>query len=198
MFNNLKELLDFNGFESPYQFGRMLYKYTDCGPWTVFIAPKGKEIYYEDKLAQEKIPKCVGIKIGSIVEGSDVEVDPITLKFPFSKEDLDKAVKEINATCSFYWERDNSDWFKLRYSGAKVGVWRKGKTYWFHWTWDEVIWDGDKPKKKVKDAVNAFHKTGGNMTWNGALGIQTNADGEWFPLGLKGWEVMQYNNDGCY
>ena len=202
VYNNLKELLDSHGCESPWRFGRNLYKYTDCGPWTVFVTPDGERVYYESKEARERsLPLftniectgiCIGVEIGSIVEGSDVEVNPIELNFPFSEDDLDNALKEINDACSFYWDRDNSDWFQLRYG-------KKGKVYFFHYNWDDIIWDGDKPSKKVKDAVNAFKDAGGNMTWNESWGIQTHKCGEWFPLpGARDWEIMQWENDCDY
>lgn len=202
IYNNLKELLDTHGAESPYAFGRALYKYTDCGPWTVFITPDGERVYYEDQEARERsLPLftniectgiCIGVEIGSIVEGSDAYADPIELNFPFSEEDLDNALKEINDACSFYWERDNSDWFQLRYGS-------KGKVYFFHSTWGELKWDGDKPRKRVKEAVAEFVKNDGNMTWNESFGTQTHKDGEWFPMpGLRGWEVCQYCNDVDY
>ena len=213
-YRNLQQLLDAHGAENPYHFGRNLYKYTGCGPWTVFILSKesardevenivlacdpithkakvesgnpspdtlqtlclddptrtcaewtwevycekldkfiaehGKEIqrayrpnsrmelvkksiarrwirvsrhvpettkdfYYED-FGRDKDGKphtfdysrCIGIKVGSIVEGSDVEIGPRELLFPFSGKDLDAAIQGIDDEASFYWDRDNS------------------------------------------------------------------------------------------
>lgn len=56
VYNNLKELLDSHGYESPYQFGRSLYKYTDCGPWTVFLTPDGEKVYYKYDITTNMIP----------------------------------------------------------------------------------------------------------------------------------------------
>ena len=201
MYNNLKELLDAHGCDSPWQFGRALYKYTDCGPWTVFITPDGEEVYYESKEAATKcLPLfasiectgiCIGVKVGSIVEGSDVELDPITLEFPFEEEKLDEALKELNDVASFYWERDNSSWFQLRY--------RNNDVYFFHWAWDDIVWDNKKPSKHIRDLVDKFHKDDGNMTWTDSFGVQTHKDGEWFSLpGGRGWEVCQWTNDCDY
>lgn len=67
------------------------------------------EVYYEDKAATSDIPDCVGVKIGTIVEGSDACPDSVTLLFPFTKEDLDKTVQELNAEASAMWEEANSE-----------------------------------------------------------------------------------------
>jgi hypothetical protein len=113
----LRDLLEKRGYGTPHELGRTLYKYIDCGPWTVFIVPgipKGS-VYYEDAKASELnwLEKCTGLRIGSIVEGSDVEVGPETLLFPFTEKDLDRVVSAINEEASFYWERDNSRYFTV-------------------------------------------------------------------------------------
>jgi hypothetical protein len=116
-YSGLQDLLRKRGYSSPYEFARALYKYTDCGPWTVFIvrgAPKGS-VYYEDASARECgwINRCTGLKIGSIVEGSDVEIGPEQLLFPFTEEDLDRIVSSVNEEACFYWERDNSHYYTV-------------------------------------------------------------------------------------
>lgn len=109
MFNNLRELLDDYSAITPYHFGRNLYKYTDCGPWTAFLLRDGSEVYYRDEKASSLLwgDDCIGIKIGSIVEGSDAEIGPETLFFPFTSERLDNVVQEINDEASYEWELAN-------------------------------------------------------------------------------------------
>jgi len=210
MIKNLEEYLDMLSAETPYQAGRNLYKYTDCGPWTVFItevekaftrtvtvavgkvshnnlgivnveedydprnvvtdndrmmlgllAPKSewrcslkafrklvekyqsrwsngyslklrhhpsggtfdrrfvwltisqempavqKDIYYESTPANSALENCVGVKIGTIVEGSEVELETPVFLFPFSQVEFDQQVESLNSEASFYWDRDN-------------------------------------------------------------------------------------------
>ena len=178
-YHNLPELLENRGFETPYSWGRALYKWVDCGPWVSFITetapkktiresaviakrnnmpvllnpgkiteafrnflcfePDGTHEEHKAKtdfaeylaMVQKYVAKrmknpnnrqitvktgarwimahtettipathinhyyadpddfdlvtCIGIKIGSIVEGSDVEVGPETLLFPITE-----------------------------------------------------------------------------------------------------------------
>ncbi len=113
---NLEDFLWKQDAESPYEYGRDLYKATACGPWVSYTS-QGDErgyIYYEDPLARRPKAKqdwwasCTGIAIGSIVEGSDVEVGPTRLVFPFTEDELERVVADIDAEAGFYWDRDNS------------------------------------------------------------------------------------------
>lgn len=98
---------------TPYQYGRALYRSVECGPWISYIlTPKGKklnnneDLYYEDELAKtNKLNKYIkGIKIGSIVEGKDADVTPITLMFPFSEKDYDNAVENVNSEAKYIFD----------------------------------------------------------------------------------------------
>lgn len=111
---SLADFLAKRGHETPWNFGRALYKYTDCGPWTSFVVPgfgKRGQVYYEDKTAAEQgaawWPQCVGLQIGSIVEGSDAEVQPETLLWPFTDAQLDRTVENINSEASMLWDEAN-------------------------------------------------------------------------------------------
>jgi len=55
---------------------RRIYKDYDCGPW----------IHFED----------TGVTLGSIVEGCDYGATPVTLNYPFSYEEFDVTLHEIN------------------------------------------------------------------------------------------------------
>jgi len=91
---------------NPSQAGRRLYKAVDCGPWTEFVMKDGKRVYYESEEAVT-LSNCVGIKVGSIVEGSDVEIEPVLFKFPFEVKDWDRSIQNINDEASFIWEESN-------------------------------------------------------------------------------------------
>lgn len=109
---NLVDLLDEFGCESPYRLGRELYKSTACGPWISFELPD-RSIHYGDPAARTSSPdwaeQCTGVKIGSIVEGSDAEIGPYTLSFPFSMAQFDATVNEVNDQASEEWDSANED-----------------------------------------------------------------------------------------
>jgi hypothetical protein len=211
MIENLAQLLE---GETPYHFGRMLYKYTDCGPWTNFILldkpahveriaaeirkhprtgmliatvepvqgsedeydalqflgfdARGdnqnrwksldryekridaffrkkepevfkatewhlerntrcigcvrvelarvvpathREVYYEDAEAgNADLPGCIGIEVGSIVEGCDNGIDGRSLLFPFTRDELDALVDGVNKDACLVW-----DWANVTY-----------------------------------------------------------------------------------
>lgn len=203
--HNLNEFLEDRGFDSATDWSRCFYKYTDCGPWSVFITYTG-EVYYEDLRRQEMIvtkvkcgctsicvpesgehlehhvdcaadseccacngtgvhskwapsgkplpvvdnENCTGIKIGSIVEGSEVESGPFTHMFPFDMEMFNRDVAYMEGETSFYWERDNSQWYR-------VAV--REKEYFLRNRWGDIKWDSDKPSPKLLKKIEAFIET---------------------------------------
>lgn len=112
--NTLKEFIESRGFgmeAGPYTWARAFYKYTDCGPWTAFIIPGGS-IYYEDAKMKEWpqwVDKCIGIKVGSIVEGSEASYGPKKFMFPFDTVDFDTMCAEMERYTSEEWERANGE-----------------------------------------------------------------------------------------
>jgi hypothetical protein len=120
-YSSFPKLLKSFGSDNLYDFGRSLYKAIDCGPWTTALLRDGAEVYYGDDLPVGFDPLNVtALKIGSIVEGSDVEVGPVTLTFPFSEEEFNDAVESINNEAKFYWERDNLDTYRIEIDGVEV------------------------------------------------------------------------------
>ena len=91
---------------SPYQYGRMLYKVTECGPWIGYVMRDSKTVHYSDA-ANINIKDCVGIEVGSIVEGSEAEVGPYYLEFPFTGKQLDMLVGIVNKTACRLWKVAN-------------------------------------------------------------------------------------------
>lgn len=122
---------------------------------TMPVKATEREIYYEDigKTQEDgtKIEvdptKCIGIKFGSIVEGSEAYSGPFTHYFPFDTKDFERDEKWMEEETSFYWERDNSQWYQLR-----VG----DRTYFLHNMWGEIKWDSKPPSRKLKDKVEEF------------------------------------------
>lgn len=68
-------------------FERHLYRDTDCGAWVKFDA--------------------IGITLGSIVEGSDAEVWPVVLRYPFTADDYDAAISAIEDQADELWTAAN-------------------------------------------------------------------------------------------
>lgn len=137
---------------------------------------RGQELDWGDR--------CIGIAIGSIVEGSDVEVGPEYLAFPFTDEQLDEVVKGINDEGSFYWERDNSRWYVLQHDGGAVAG--------IHIAWDDPVWekitDVDIPVEIV-ERVNKLLREGELplVNWQNCEQVTD--------LGV-GWKLVEYVNDG--
>lgn len=141
---NLKEFLAHVGGDTAYQAGRGLYKYTACGPWITYLV-EDREVYYESDEANT-LTECAGIKMGSIVEGSEAYVDRDPMMFPFTGKEFDDYVKSINDEASFYWERDNLDHYVVR---------QGDKEYCVTSGWGEDL----KLPKKLREAVTAFLQT---------------------------------------
>ena len=221
--NNLEDYLEMLSAETPYQAGRNLYKYTDCGPWTVFITetekafkrtvtlaigkvshnklgivnveedydprnavtdndrimlgllpPKSewrcslkkyrklvekyqsrwnngyslkthlhgdvfdrrfvwltisqempavqKDIYYESHPANSALENCIGVRIGTIVEGSEVELGGDALLFPFTDVDFDQQIESLNSEATFYWKRDNVSSYSVIFKDTEYYV----------------------------------------------------------------------------
>jgi hypothetical protein len=185
VFHNWNDLKTSFCAETPHDFGRSLYKYTDCGPTTSFLVADEEPVCYGDKEARTNGPwtkNIIGLKIGSIVEGSEVEVGPEELLFPFSQKDLDKAVNNINEEASFYWKRDNTDNYLIKKNDKNVAF-----TSWTEWD-SKPFWDKDFSKhvitaswkKKIWDAIHAKRTEG----WTGT-----------FKLTVGPYEVEEYIDD---
>lgn len=66
-----------------------VYKNTDCGAWVKFTE--------------------TGIILGSIVEGSEAEVDTDELTFPFTSEDYEKTIEHIECEVDILWREANCE-----------------------------------------------------------------------------------------
>ena len=116
--NTVEDLFAHYGVDDPCEFGRMMYKYTSCGPWTAFLlrapvehpgwngTPKNS-LYYEDFRRYpelcEHAHEIVGVQFGSIVEGTDAEAVPVTVEFPCTDDDIDAAIQDVDTQCTDIW-----------------------------------------------------------------------------------------------
>lgn len=145
--------------------------------------PWYKDIYYESKQAgaiwHTWKAKCTGIKIGSIVEGSDVEISPVTLDFPFTEQDYEDAINGIDEEAKFYWLRDNSQWLTVKV---------RSRRYFLRNTWGDIVWT-EKPSPKIVKAVEALVK--------GADKIPAEDEGGLAVPGTRA-VVWEYDNDATY
>ena len=108
---NLNMLMETLGVDSPSSFGRAIYRWVDCGPWMDFLVEDGKTYYYSDEGTDEAVTNdnCVGIPIGSIVEGSDAEIAAEVLEFPFTNEELWDLLDDINEQACYEWDIANNE-----------------------------------------------------------------------------------------
>lgn len=72
-----------------------------------------REIYYDSAEGKNKTlalaNKCVGIKVGSIIEGANFDAEPFTMMFPFEPKDYDSAMSDLALEVDIGWEEAN-DW----------------------------------------------------------------------------------------
>lgn len=135
---------------------------------------------------------CVGIKFGSIVEGSEQCSGPFTHMFPFLESTFERDLDYMEKETSFYWERDNSTWYEIQ----KVN--NPKQRYFFHNNGGDIKWDSKKPtNKKLLDAIEKFQE--GDQETNSnprKILIDHNEEYEFQPLpDLPTWEIREIVND---
>jgi hypothetical protein len=86
MTNNIHELAEQLGTTVD-DLKKTVYKYTECGAW----------IHHENGK----------IELGSIVEGSDAEVGPYTLNFPFEMKSFWDTLQKIEDEADMLWKEAN-------------------------------------------------------------------------------------------
>lgn len=173
--------------------GRSVYKYTGCGPWTVALLPDGRELYYEDREAYEYKgdQPIVGVRLGSIVEGWDGELPPYDC---YTREEFDKALEELEDITSNIWELANGDFFSINRDGKSIGtaqnVWGDIKI--------EVDGLNSKERRRLRRFIEgaSWHDTRRfHAGWGGRPGRwhkSSPSDGDTWKLGRTGIEVIYY------
>lgn len=155
----------------------------------MFHLKKGEDLYYGDRKASSPtvIDQITGIHISSIVEGSDVEIEGESLMFPFSIQEVDDLLKEVNNEAGFYWKRDNTDNFVLVNE-------KSGKRIYVDWTQfeDKPHWS-ERVSPKVKQAWVQWYTKG---RWQD--GMAPIIYDKPLDFGLAGWHCIQWLNDVTY
>lgn len=154
--------------------------------FTQEIPVETKESYYTSDKEIVTNKNCVGIKFGSIVEGSESYAGPYLHLFPFDLNDFEKNIEEMDKVTSFYWERDNSTWFQVQNDKDPQ------KQFFLHETWGEIKWDTNKPRSpKLKKAIEAYalrDKFEGEDSYS--------PDCEFHPLPkAPDWKIKEYHNE---
>ena len=57
--------------------------------------------------------KVIAVRSGSIIEGADYDATPFTMSFPFTSEEWDNAVTNLESEVSEEWEKNNTTYFKI-------------------------------------------------------------------------------------
>lgn len=91
MLDNLEALADYIGANEPTEssMSRRVYKDTACGAWL--------------EVAHNNDGTLWGVRVGSIIEGSDACVEPVELGFPFTEEAWDEAIRDVEAEAERLW-----------------------------------------------------------------------------------------------
>lgn len=92
------------------QLQRNTYKYTECGMWVQKLTER--VVDYESPHIEEfndapTSERAVGVVLGSIVEGSDVDCAPIELRFPFTMKEFSDACDSIEREADEIWREWN-------------------------------------------------------------------------------------------
>ena len=106
--NNMYEFMRERGFneESVEDVERTVYKYTSCGAWFSFEGRSngGWDHWGEVQLKDDPLYNSEGkVTVGSIVEGVDYGTEEHTLQFPFTLEEFDQALDEVEKEVEYIW-----------------------------------------------------------------------------------------------
>lgn len=107
------DLLKHFGCKKPSEYAYLVYKYNDCGPWTTFLTlneevPSNKLDKYQDT-TEWMVRNVIGIRHGTIVEGSYSTFVADDLIFPFSKAQREEALSYLDGESTLAWNEANSE-----------------------------------------------------------------------------------------
>ena len=74
---------------------RNTYKYTECGAWCETVTDEWGDV--------------IGLRLGSIVEGSDACTESYTLEFPFYVNEFWVSLDQIEEEAEYLWQEANSE-----------------------------------------------------------------------------------------
>jgi len=110
----ISQLMTFFDSSSPQEMAKAIYDATECGAWVTFITPD-EEIPSADLTdTQNAAPwpanNIVGIRLGSIVEGSDAEITGEALFCgAFDESDLQAEIARIEVLADDLWNEANDE-----------------------------------------------------------------------------------------
>jgi hypothetical protein len=108
----ISQILFLYSAENLRELAKEIYDLTSCGAWITFITPKGEIPSSDLTDYQNKKPwaanNVIGIRLGSIVEGSDAEIAGETLYCgTFDENDLQEEINRIEKLADeIWWEND--------------------------------------------------------------------------------------------
>jgi hypothetical protein len=137
-----------------------------------------KSVYYEDDDAVKgtlaHLDSCVSITVGSIVEGSDVELCPRYFDFPFEMKVFYDGVEDLGREVAFYWKRDNAIYYKVSHPEEEPNG-----------EYCQWVQFDDDPQGSFDEADLPLVKAAGDVLWDTCMN-----EGERKPVpGFDGWEV---------
>ena len=112
----ISQLFGAHDAKTPTDYAKEAYDRTSCGVWTSFVLSDGEAIPSHDlDKTQDTVVwatgHVVGIKHGTIVEGSDAEFQADVLYFPFSDKELAGAWEYLEAQSEVAWDFANENTF---------------------------------------------------------------------------------------
>ena len=97
MINNLSDLFAHVGVDNFESLEKAIYKGTECGAWLATIG---------DEVSPEGVE---GVKVGSIVEGSDACAETRELEFPFESKEFWDACQAVDDEASALWDEAQAE-----------------------------------------------------------------------------------------
>lgn len=110
----ISQLMTFFDSSSPQEMAKAIYNATECGAWVTFITPEEEIPSADLSNIQNTAPwpanNIVGIRLGSIVEGSDAEIigKPLFCG-TFEEFDLQAEIDRIEAFADELWHEANDE-----------------------------------------------------------------------------------------
>lgn len=103
-----------NGHVFPFAFTRWMYKLTNCGAWAQFSVDPELNDWIDGESPETpesiELSKITGIRIGTIVEGSDAEIlaGYWTVQ-GFDTHEVNVAISEMESLAEYEWQLANSE-----------------------------------------------------------------------------------------
>lgn len=109
----MEAIINAHNAENLYDLYRTIYKYTPCGPWMQVMLRDGRVLGSNAFDEVSDLGEVVGVLLGSIVEGSDAEVEADWLYFEdcdnpeMAVADFDMTLEWVDDEAKEYWIQAN-------------------------------------------------------------------------------------------